>query len=81
MQKEAAARIKINKLLEQAGWRLIGDDHAPANVVLENHVKMTKSSLDAYGDDFERTIDGFVDFLLLDSHAFPLVVLEAKSED
>jgi len=81
MQKEASARIKINKLLELAGWRLIGDDHGPANVVLENHVKMTKSSLDAYGDDFEKTVDGFVDFLLLDSHTFPLVVLEAKSED
>jgi len=81
MQKEATARIKINKLLEQASWRLIGDDHGPANIVLENHVKMTKSSLDAYGDDFEKTVSGFVDFLMLDSHAFPLVVLEAKSED
>jgi type I restriction enzyme R subunit len=80
MQKEATARIKINKLLEQAGWRLIDDDHGPANVVLENHVKMTKSLLDAYGNDFEKTVSGFVDFLLLDSHAFPLVVLEAKSE-
>jgi type I restriction enzyme R subunit len=47
MQKEASARIKINKLLEQADWRLIGDDRGPANVVLENYVKMTKSSLDA----------------------------------
>jgi type I restriction enzyme R subunit len=45
MQKEARARIKINKLLEQAGWRLIGDDQGPANVVLENHIKMTKSPL------------------------------------
>ena len=80
MQKEATARIKINKLLEQAGWRLIDDDHGPANVVLENHVKMTKSLLDAYGNDFEKTVSGFVDFLMLDSHAFPLVVLEAKSE-
>ena len=80
MQKEATARIKINKLLEQAGWRLIDDDRGPANVVLENHVKMTKSLLDAYGNDFEKTVSGFVDFLLLDSHAFPLVVLEAKSE-
>jgi type I restriction enzyme R subunit len=80
MQKEATARIKINKLLEQAGWRLIDDDHGPANVVLENHIKMTTSFLDAYGNDFEKTVDGFVDFLMLDSHGFPLVVLEAKSE-
>ena len=80
MQKEATARIKINKLLEEAGWRLLDDDRGPANVVLENHVKMTKSVLDAYGNDFEKTVSGFVDFLMLDSHAFPLVVLEAKSE-
>ena len=33
------------------------------------------------GDDFEKTSTGFVDFLLLDEKGFPLVVLEAKSED
>jgi len=25
MQKEAKARIKINKLLEEAGWRFFGE--------------------------------------------------------
>jgi hypothetical protein len=29
MQKEATARIKINKLLEQAGWKLLDDDRGP----------------------------------------------------
>jgi len=29
MQKEATAKIKINKLLEQAGWRVIDDDRGP----------------------------------------------------
>ena len=33
------------------------------------------------GDDFEKTRNGFIDFLLLDSKGFPLVVLEAKSEE
>ena len=33
------------------------------------------------GEDFEKTSKGFVDFLLLDSKGFPLIVLEAKSED
>ena len=33
------------------------------------------------GDDFEQTERGFIDFLLLDSRGFPLVVLEAKSSD
>ena len=40
-----------------------------------------RSDLDALGEDFERTERGFIDFLLLDSRGFPLVVLEAKSSD
>ncbi|RIE12632.1 hypothetical protein SMC3_06490 [Candidatus Cryosericum hinesii] len=66
MQKKVTARIKINKLLEQAGWRLFGDDHGPANVILENHVKMTKSFLDAYGNDFEKAVEGII------AHSKPL---------
>ena len=78
-QKEAKARIKINKLLEEAGWRLLDDENGKANVVLEINVKITKQQLDDYGDDFEVTKNGFVDFLLLDDKGFPLIVLEAKS--
>lgn len=33
------------------------------------------------GENFEKASKGFVDFLLLDSKGFPLVILEAKSED
>jgi len=29
--KEATARIKINKLLETAGWRFFAEGSAPAN--------------------------------------------------
>src|SRR5208283_813078 len=39
------------------------------------------AELDALGNDFEKTAKGFIDFLLLDSRGFPLIVLEAKSED
>ncbi len=78
--KEAQARIKINKLLEQAGWRLLDSNDGPANVVLENNVKLTSRDIDGVGLDYEKTKDGFVDYLLLDSHHFPLIVLEAKSE-
>ncbi|MBI5360618.1 MAG: DEAD/DEAH box helicase family protein [Planctomycetes bacterium] len=35
----------------------------------------------ALGDNFEKTKTGFIDFLLLDAKNFPLIVLEAKSED
>lgn len=78
--KEAQARIKINKLLEAAGWRFFDDAQGQANVVLEPNVKLTQLQVDALGKDFETTSNGFVDFLLLDANGFPLVVLEAKAE-
>jgi type I restriction enzyme, R subunit len=79
--KEATARIKINKLLEAAGWRFFPDGSAPANIRLEPSVTIKKTDLDALGDNFEKTGKGFIDFLLLDSKGFPLIVLEAKSEE
>jgi len=79
-KKEAQARIKINKLLEGAGWRFFDDEKGKANIQLENQVKITKTQFDAWGEDFEKTSSGFVDFLLLDDKGFPLVVLEAKRE-
>ncbi len=79
--KEATARIKINKLLEAAGWRFFPDGAAPANVRLEPTVAIKSADLDALGENFEKATRGFVDFLLLDSRGFPLIVLEAKAED
>ena len=79
--KEATARVRINKLLEAAGWRFFDDGDGPANIRLEASVTLKKSDLDGLGEDFEKTSKGFVDFLLLDSKGFPLIVLEAKSED
>lgn len=74
--KEAKARIKINKLLEEAGWRLLSDKNGKLNVLLETHIKHHEM-----GDDFEKVSSGFVDYLLLDEKGYPLCVLEAKSED
>jgi len=39
-EKEAKARIKINKLLEAAGWRFFGEGSKPANIQLEACVKL-----------------------------------------
>ena len=80
-KKEAQARIKINKLLENAKWRFFNNDAGKANIVLENNVKISESRLNAFGNNFEYTTSGYIDFLLLDSKGFPLVVLEAKRED
>ena len=78
--KEATARIKINRLLEESGWRFFDDARGPANVVLEPNTKITESEIDDLGADFERVSDGFIDFLLLDRDGRPLIVLEAKGE-
>ncbi|MCF7887671.1 MAG: DEAD/DEAH box helicase family protein [Candidatus Omnitrophica bacterium] len=80
MAKEAKARIKINKLLEESGWRFDADKNGPANIQLEAGVKF-----EDLGDNFEnaQTHDkrrGAIDFLLLDKNGYPLVVVEAKKE-
>jgi len=79
-EKEAKARIKINKLLEDAGWRFFDDENGPTNIQLEPNIKIKEKDVDAFGKDFESVKNGFVDFLLLNERGFPLVVLEAKRE-
>ena len=78
---EATARIKINKLLEEAGWRFFAENGKPANIVLEAGASIRESDLDNLGDDFEKTKKGYIDFLLLDEKGRPCIVLEAKSEN
>ena len=80
MTQEAAARIKINKLLEAAGWRFFADGTHAANIRLEPSVTIKSNDLSAIGDNFEKIERGFVDFLLLDAKGSPLLVLEAKAE-
>ena len=81
MANEASARLKINKLLEEAGWRLNKTDTGPVNVVVEAQAKGAKIEAESLGSDFEKATDGFIDFLLLDEKGFPFVVLEAKREE
>lgn len=74
-EKEAKARIKINKLLEEAGWRFFDTDKGKATIKLESSIKM-----DDLGEDFEHSKNGFIDFLLVDENQNPILVLEAKKE-
>lgn len=75
MKKEASARIKINKLLEESGWLFEDCEKGKANIQLEPGVKYAE-----LGDDFEKHVHGFIDFLLLDRDGRALVVVEAKKE-
>ena len=52
VSKEATARIKINKLLEAAGWRFFPEGSAPANIRLEPNVTIKSSDLEALGENF-----------------------------
>ncbi|MCK6612368.1 MAG: DEAD/DEAH box helicase family protein [Bacteroidia bacterium] len=52
-EKEAKARIKINKLLEEAGWRFFDTDKGKATIKLESSIKM-----DDLGEDFENSKNG-----------------------
>ncbi|MCY4512665.1 MAG: hypothetical protein OXB86_03135 [Bdellovibrionales bacterium] len=81
IKKEARARIKINKLLEKAGWRFFDDSKGKANIQLELNIKINQEDIEAQGDDFEKTKTGAADYLLLDKKGFPLMVLEAKREE
>jgi len=76
MQKEAKARIKINDMLQNSGWRFFDNENGMANITVENNIKINE-----LGEDFEKVSQGFVDYLLLDGKGFPICVLEAKSED
>jgi type I restriction enzyme R subunit len=67
--KEASARIKINELLKESGWRFFDEKGKKTNIILENQTKITKKMIDEYGNDFESSSKGFIDFLLLDEHS------------
>ena len=82
MPSEAQARISINKLLEEAGWRFLPDaDGHRENVICEHRVTRRKFSTDVeLGNDFEHAPQGFVDYLLLNTDQRPVAVVEAKRE-
>jgi len=78
--KEAKARIKINKLLEDSGWRFEDSEKGKANIQLEAGVKfneLDENLENAITSDGRR---GAIDFLLLDKDGRALVVVEAKKE-
>ena len=72
--KEAVARIKINRLLEAAGWRFFADGNLPATIQLERSVTLRIQDIDALGKDFEKVSKGYIDFLLLNEKGFPFIV-------
>jgi len=69
--KEATERVKINKLLEAAGWRFFPDHNGPDKTRLKPSVALLSPDLDSLGENFEKAQRGFVDFLVVDNRDFP----------
>ncbi len=82
MPSEAQARITINKLLEEAGWRFLPDAQGRReNIVCEHRTtRRTFSPSQELGRDFEHAPNGFVDYVLLNTDQRPVAVTEAKRE-
>jgi type I restriction enzyme R subunit len=82
MPSEAQARITINKMLEEAGWRFLPDSQGRReNIICEHRVtRRAFSPSQDLGKDFEHAPNGFIDYLLLNSDQRPVAVVEAKRE-
>ncbi len=82
MRSEAQARITINKMLEEAGWRFLPDAQGRReNIVCEHRVtRRAFSPSQDLGNDFEHAPNGFVDYVLLNADQRPVAVTEAKRE-
>ena len=74
-ENESDARLKINEMLKESGWRLLPDDKGPQNIKVEKHIKSTSEV-----NDSPFSI-GFADYELLDERNFPIGILEAKKGD
>mgnify|MGYP003606061099 CR=1 FL=1 len=81
MSKEAKARIKINHLLEEAGWSFFDSEPNKANILLEHRTKKAKFDNSKLGEDLENAPDGFIDYLLLNELSRPIALVEAKREN
>ncbi len=82
MPSEAQARITINRLLEEAGWRFLPDAQGRReNIICEHRVTgRVFSPSQELGRDFEHAPNGFVDYVLLNTDGRPIAVVEAKRE-
>lgn len=83
MPSEAQARITINKMLEEAGWRFLPDAHGRReNIICEHRVtRRAFSPSQDLGKDFEHAPNGFVDYVLLNTDQRPVAITEAKREN
>jgi type I restriction enzyme, R subunit len=78
--KEAKARIKINQLLMDAGWRFFDNEIGKANISLEHRTKKGKYENEKLGANLENAPDGYIDYLLLNSEGRAIGLIEAKRE-
>lgn len=54
MKNEAHSIIKINQPLTKAEWRFFDNEEAKANILHENHVKITQREIEAWGNEIKK---------------------------
>src|SRR5829696_2908646 len=80
-RREAQARIRINKMLQDAKWCFFPTADEKANIICEDRILARALPPNAnLGDDFERATGGFVDYLLLNDQDRAIGLVEAKRE-
>ena len=77
-QKEAKARLKINKILEEADWRFFDKGNKYANIQVEPNVKMTRKQVDELGEDFEKLKEVSTKLEFTNEGWFPFIILIGK---
>ena len=80
-EREAQARVRIDRELERAGWRFFDEENGRQSVILESRVPLSAPLWYAsLGDDFEHAPHGFVDYLLTNEERRPVALVEAKRQ-
>lgn len=77
-RSEATARVKIDQMLKDAGWRFFDSEKGRSNIELEDRVSLKKIEVNDFGENYEKTKNGFMDYLLLGDDRKPLIIIEAK---
>ncbi|HOK09417.1 MAG TPA: hypothetical protein PLT82_02855 [Candidatus Hydrogenedens sp.] len=50
---------KTNKMLEMTDWHSFNNKTEKANILFENHKKITKGELEEFGKNFTKTNNGY----------------------
>ena len=74
-EKKLRQELKLTNYSKTLAGGFFDNESGRANIVLDSNTKITQKDIDALGENYEKTKNGFIDFLLLDEDGYPLVIL------